>query len=253
MIWVDTNEGLTQLYDVASQAPIGPLLDVGDNGAFLEHGDSYLFQENGSILEMTLDPARWRDQACLAAGRNLTVEEWATHIGGTPRPTCPQWPAPTQTDDGEDGDTTTTVVAAPTSIEATGALLAEMGPTSAVRQADGSELVVQPQALEGDLVGDLISRSHILVDGNPLTFTVFENISTFTGTIEGVGTGTLTFTTTAPENAYDEATPTVETGTVTDGTGDLAGYEGTIEMTYILLYGGAIENGTYTVTLDQVG
>ena len=36
----------------------------------------------------------WLEQACRAAGRNLTVEEWATYIGGTPRATCPQWSAP---------------------------------------------------------------------------------------------------------------------------------------------------------------
>jgi crotonobetainyl-CoA:carnitine CoA-transferase CaiB-like acyl-CoA transferase len=34
------------------------------------------------------------EAACLAAGRNLTEDEWATYIGGDPQATCPQWPAP---------------------------------------------------------------------------------------------------------------------------------------------------------------
>jgi hypothetical protein len=45
-------------------------------------------------VALTPDADAWRDDACRAAGRNLTVEEWATYIGGTPQATCPQWPAP---------------------------------------------------------------------------------------------------------------------------------------------------------------
>lgn len=151
---------------------------------------------------------------------------------------------------------TTTEAPAPTTTEATGTLLGSGPPSSAERRPDGSEDVVTQQELQGDLVGSLESEAHILVDyanAPPLTFTVFESTATFTGTIEGVGSGTLTFTTSAPKNVYDENTPTVESGTVGDGTGDLAGYEGTIEMTYTLLFGGAIEDGTYTVDLEYVG
>ena len=79
---------------------------------------------------------------------------------------------------------------------------------------------------------------------------MFESTGTFTGTVEGVGSGTLIFTTSAPENVYDENTATVQSGTVGEGTGDLAGYEGTIEMVYTLLFGGAMEDGTYTVDLE---
>ena len=110
--------------------------------------------------------------------------------------------------------------------------------------------------MQGDLAGTLDCEAHFLVDyenAPPLTFTVFESTCTFTGTIEGVGSGTLTFTTSAPKNLYDQNTATVESGTVGDGTGDLAGYEGTIEMTYTLLFGGAIKDGTYTVDLEHVG
>ncbi len=146
---------------------------------------------------------------------------------------------------------TSTEATAPTAIEATGTLLNGL-PGSVERQPDGSETGVSHQELQGDLVGDLETESHWLVDYGvaPITFTVFESTGTFTGTIEGVGTGTLTFNTSAPENVYDENTATVESGTVGDGTGDLAGYEGTVEMTYTLLFGGAIEDGTYTVDLE---
>ena len=54
-------------------------------------------QCHGAVVELMIDPATWLEQACRAAGRNLTVDEWATYIGGTPRATCPQWPAPAAT------------------------------------------------------------------------------------------------------------------------------------------------------------
>lgn len=145
---------------------------------------------------------------------------------------------------------------APTTIEATGTLLGSGPPSSAERRPDGSEDVSSRRELQGDLSGTLDGEAHLLVDyanAPPLTFTVFESTATFTGTVEGVGSGTLTFTTSAPPNVYDESTPTVETGTVTGGTGDLAGYEGTVEMTYTLLFGGAIEDGTYTISLEHTG
>ena len=42
-----------------------------------------------------LDPAHWVSAACGVAGRNLTRDEWATHIGDLSpyRPTCPQFPS----------------------------------------------------------------------------------------------------------------------------------------------------------------
>ena len=41
-----------------------------------------------------VDPDVWQEQACLAAGRNLTVEEWRTFIGADVpyAATCPRWP-----------------------------------------------------------------------------------------------------------------------------------------------------------------
>ena len=42
-----------------------------------------------------LDPTHWVSAACGVAGRNLTREEWATHIGDLApyRPTCPRFPS----------------------------------------------------------------------------------------------------------------------------------------------------------------
>ncbi|HEY8060394.1 MAG TPA: hypothetical protein VID94_16640, partial [Acidimicrobiales bacterium] len=91
---IDSNRGL-QLYDVATQEPIGPVVDLGPGSENpLPDSTTLLVQRDSSIVELTLDPAVWLEQACRAAGRNLTVEEWATYIGGTPRATCPQWSAP---------------------------------------------------------------------------------------------------------------------------------------------------------------
>ena len=41
-----------------------------------------------------LDPSRWETAACEVAGRNLTREEWETHIGdlASYRATCPELP-----------------------------------------------------------------------------------------------------------------------------------------------------------------
>ena len=85
-----------RFHDVATHAPLGPVFDLGDgsNSDILPDGPSMLVQRDGSIVEIGLDPDAWLEQACRAAGRNLTVEEWATYLGGTPRATCPQWPAP---------------------------------------------------------------------------------------------------------------------------------------------------------------
>ena len=96
---IDNTNGQMQLFDVATQAPIGPIVDLEGGGPawyseiFAER-DSFLTQRDGSIVELLLDPEQWRERACIAAGRNLTAEEWATHIGGTPHATCPQYPAP---------------------------------------------------------------------------------------------------------------------------------------------------------------
>ena len=67
--------------------------------------------------------------------------------------------------------------------------------------------------------------------------------------LEGGGRGTLVFTTTVPETPIVGA-ETVESGTVNDGTGALAGFEGTIENRFTF-DGDGQPVGTYTVTLER--
>jgi WD40 repeat protein len=48
----------------------------------------------GNILLWDLDPHRWEEAACQAAGRNLTPTEWREYLSdvGSYQRTCPQWP-----------------------------------------------------------------------------------------------------------------------------------------------------------------
>lgn len=104
----DDDHRRMRLYDVATQAPLGPVVELGPGTSsdILPDSTSMLVQREGSMVDLGFDPDDWLTQACLAAGRNLTVEEWATYLGGTPRATCPQWPAPTET--GADDSSTRT-------------------------------------------------------------------------------------------------------------------------------------------------
>ncbi len=64
---------------------------------------TFLLSPDGSALVVTseavtikwdLDVAKWREKACLAAGRNLTEGEWAKYFPGRPYAvTCDRWPA----------------------------------------------------------------------------------------------------------------------------------------------------------------
>lgn len=76
-----------------------------------------------------------------------------------------------------------------------------------------------------------------------------ETIGTFSGSLEGVGRGTLILTTTVPETPIIGA-ETVESGTVGNGTGAFTGFEGTIEMRFTF-DDDAQSVGTYTVTLER--
>ena len=103
--------------------------------------------------------------------------------------------------------------------------------------------------LVGDLTGTVSVVGSIFIDTAAGTFTQFETIGTFSGSLEGVGSGTLIFTTTVPETPIVGA-ETVESGTVSDGTGALAGFEGTIENRFTF-DGDGQPVGTYTVTLER--
>lgn len=103
--------------------------------------------------------------------------------------------------------------------------------------------------LGGDLTGTVSVQGLMLVDTTAGTFTQFETIGTFSGSLEGVGRGTLILTTTVPETHIvgDEI---VESGAVSGGTGALAGFEGLIEMRFSF-DGDGQPFGTYTVTLER--
>lgn len=88
----------------------------------------------------------------------------------------------------------------------------------------------------------------MVIDTVAGSFEQLETTDTFTGTLDGVGQGTLTFVTTIPETA--NGADIVQSGTVGDGTGALAGYEGTIEMRFVTDADGQ-SVGTYTVTLER--
>jgi hypothetical protein len=284
---VDASRHL-RLYDVATHAPIGPPIDLGDgsDSEILPHGDSMLLQRDGAIVELSLDPDTWLDRACLAAGRNLTVEEWATYVGGSPRATCPQWPAPATTDAAR-ASATTVAPASLSTISVTAVTPSTVSVTAAaVSTTTNAEVAVtgQPAAIErivargdlppspapvfgatsgpndpvpftatyqlvGDLTGTVSVQGSMLFDTSAGTFTQLETIGTFSGSLEGVGRGTLILTTTVPETPIIGA-ETVESGTVNDGTGALAGFDGTIEMRFTFDDDGQ-PVGTYTATIER--
>ena len=289
---VDASRHL-RLYDVATQAPIGPPVDLGDgsDSEILPHGDSMLLQRDGAIVELSLDPTIWFDRACRAAGRNLTAEEWATYVGGTPHATCPRWPAPATTAT-TDAPRTSATTDAPPSLSAISVTSASPSTVSvaagAVSTTTDAEVAatVQPGAIErivargdlppspspvfgassgpddpvpftatyqlvGDLTGTVSVQGSLLFDTAAGTFTQLETIGTFSGSLEGVGRGTLILTTTVPETRIIGA-ETVESGTVGNGTGAFTGFEGTIEMRFTFDDDGQ-PGGTYTVTLERTG
>lgn len=84
------------LFDGATMRPIGRPVPVGGDEfvpAFTADGDLIA---NGlfGVSRWNLDPDQWERLACLAAGRNLTTDEWSEHVGDEPyRATCAQWPS----------------------------------------------------------------------------------------------------------------------------------------------------------------
>ena len=87
------------LFDARTLKPVGEPFQVGDwifKPSFT--GDSRYLAANGLFFEVNhwdLDPDVWQEQACLAAGRNLTRSEWDEYLGrDVPyRRTCTRWPA----------------------------------------------------------------------------------------------------------------------------------------------------------------
>ena len=81
----------TWVHDIASGLALGKVPGLG---ILTGDGRSMLSSRNGVITRWDLDPSSWSDRACLAAGRNLTQQEW-THYFPTEayRVTCPSLPA----------------------------------------------------------------------------------------------------------------------------------------------------------------
>jgi hypothetical protein len=91
------------LYDVASGARIGAPIRIADDesnwialsldGRRLAVGGEADKGHNATQI-WDLEPEAWVAAACRLAGRNLTPEEWSTHIGALAAygPTCPGLP-----------------------------------------------------------------------------------------------------------------------------------------------------------------
>ena len=83
----------------ARSSPIGKPFPVGDyifDPTFTS--DSRYLAANGLFFGLNhwdMDPDVWQEQACTAAGRNLTAAEWNTFIGADVpyETTCPRWPS----------------------------------------------------------------------------------------------------------------------------------------------------------------
>jgi DNA-binding CsgD family transcriptional regulator/WD40 repeat protein len=87
-----------RLWDVASGLIIGqriPTLEATAPSALPGQATHLLTAARQWVQIWDLDVGRWEDIACMAAGRNLTRQEWE-QVGPRDQPyhaTCPQWPA----------------------------------------------------------------------------------------------------------------------------------------------------------------
>jgi DNA-binding SARP family transcriptional activator/WD40 repeat protein len=95
-VTIDDYSGATRIWRTDPLAPIGgPVAVAGRaSGVTLSPDGSRLLVGGERAWELRLDPDRWEEQACAAAGRNLTRAEWRSHLGDEPyRRTCPQFRA----------------------------------------------------------------------------------------------------------------------------------------------------------------
>jgi hypothetical protein len=87
------------LYDVASGVRLGiPLAMIAEDPnepiALSNDGTRLAIGSPEGTQIWDLGPEQWAEAACRVAGRNLTREEWDTHIGDLApyRATCPAFP-----------------------------------------------------------------------------------------------------------------------------------------------------------------
>lgn len=93
-VTIDDFTGETRIWRTDPLAPIGgPIAVAGRaSGVTLSPDGTRLVVGSERAWELGLGPERWEEQACAAAGRNLTRKEWSTHLGSEPyRRTCPQF------------------------------------------------------------------------------------------------------------------------------------------------------------------
>ena len=94
-VTIDDFTGETRIWRTDPLAPIGGPIGVAGraSGVTISPDGTRVVVGSERAWELRLDPGQWEEQACAAAGRNLTREEWTTHLGGEPyRRTCPDFP-----------------------------------------------------------------------------------------------------------------------------------------------------------------
>ena len=95
-VTLDDFTGMTRIWRTDPLAPIGgPIAVAGRaSGVTVSPDGTRVLVGGERAWELRLDPDRWEEQACEAAARNLTREEWATYLGDEPyRRICPTYPA----------------------------------------------------------------------------------------------------------------------------------------------------------------
>jgi WD40 repeat protein len=87
-----------RLIDLDAGRPIGPPLPIGAlSASWLTHdGKALLTSSPNGGARWSIDPRRWREEACALAGRNLTEAEWRRYLpnAGQRHATCPDNPLP---------------------------------------------------------------------------------------------------------------------------------------------------------------